>query len=128
MNVYNFIINEDETKDRSLGNPCGNGLHIGFETRQKEHFVDGNEGMKKTKIHCSNGPEIPIALRLNMSPLCQTRSNALLMSQNTALISLPESIACERKVMGIMSIGLLCYHQEQNQIVDETIFYCHAEN
>ena len=36
---------------------------------------------------------IPAAFSLHKSPLCHTRSKALLISQNTTLTSLPESNA-----------------------------------
>ena len=39
---------------------------------------------------------MPICLNLNRSPLCHTLSKALLISQNTTLISLPSSTAFEK--------------------------------
>jgi hypothetical protein len=39
---------------------------------------------------------MPIEFNLKLNPLCQTRSNALLVSQKTILTSLPESMACAK--------------------------------
>ena len=48
---------------------------------------------KSTIANARASPVTPAALSLCTRPECQTRSNALLMSQETARISLPESSA-----------------------------------
>ncbi len=51
-------------------------------------------------------PVIPREESLNRSPLCQTRSNALEMSQNTARTSFPSSSALQ---IVVVYIGQLIY-------------------
>ena len=43
-----------------------------------------------------SAPVTPAAFNLHNKPLCQTRSNALLMSQNTTLISFPAPNASQK--------------------------------
>jgi hypothetical protein len=55
-------------------------------------------------------PDIPYCFSLNNNPLCHTRSKALLMSQNTTLISFPLSKALPK------STDLSRNRQMQSQI------------